>query len=127
MQATVTLIGQYNGAPAFEYEVQNELGSLEAVDFVVVHPRPGETWDDLVKLVRDSFLRTRTAQWEKASPEERAQMLEKRLGGLRLGVVDKGSATAPDVSGSKPSARHLADVNLPPSPRPIEEPGPDGV
>src|SRR3989304_1159486 len=44
MQAVVTVVGQYGGAPAFEYEIREESGALAAVDFVVVHPGPGEGW-----------------------------------------------------------------------------------
>src|SRR3972149_1624094 len=75
MQAVVTGIGGYGGAPAFEYELRDDAGALLAVDFVVVHPLPGETWDDLAALA-ESFLRRRAAKW--ALSETAAQRARRR-------------------------------------------------
>src|SRR3972149_2410658 len=73
MQAVVTSIGQYGGAPAFEYEIREESGALVAVDFVVVHAHEGEGW-----------------------PEGEGG--EIRLGGSRRGGVARASLRAPELA-----------------------------
>ena len=118
MQAVVTSVGGYGGAPAFEYEVRDDpspgsgqaAAALLAVDFVVVHPLPGETWDDLAALA-ESFLRRRAAKWALSeTAAQRARRRESRTGGRRL--AELGSPELPLVGGAPPQATHLVAVAL---------------
>src|SRR3990172_10779174 len=110
MQAVVTGICGYGGAPAFEYELRDDAGALLAVDVVVVHPLPGETWDDLAALA-ESFLRRRAAKWALSeTAAQRARRRESRTGGRRL--AELGSPELPLVGGAPPQATHLVAVAL---------------
>ena len=115
MQAVVTSIGGSGAAPAFEYEVRDDpspgsgqaAAALLAVDFVVVHPLPGETWDDLAALA-ESFLRRRAAKWALSeTAAQRARRRESRTGGKHLG---EGEPLV--VAGAPPEVRHLVAVTL---------------
>ena|SRR3972149_2250270 len=97
MQAVVTSIGQYGGAPAFEYEIREESGALVAVDFVVVHAHEGEGWPEVEAVVL-AFLRRRAAKHELTEPSERGRRREIRLGGRRLGEVARASLRAPELA-----------------------------
>jgi len=96
MQAVVTVVGQYGGAPAFEYEIRDAEG-LVAVDFVVVHAHEGEGWPEVEAIVL-AFLRRRAAKHELTEPSERGRRREIRLGGRRLGEVARASLRAPELA-----------------------------
>lgn len=114
MQGVVTAISSYNGAPAFEYEIRDDGGAVLAMDYVVVHPKDGETWDDLASLVQNTFLPKRVAKWALTPAEQRSQRREARLGGNRLSVNEK-TASAPQVAAQTPSAKHLVSIALTPT------------
>ena len=104
MQAVVTVVGQYGGAPAFEYEIRDPSagsgqagGALVAVDFAVVHAGPGEGWREVEAIVL-AFLRRRAAKHELTEPSERGRRREIRLGGRRLGEVARASLRAPELA-----------------------------
>jgi hypothetical protein len=108
MQASVTAIGSYRGAPAFEYEIRDDAGDVLAVDVVVVHALEGEGWDDLAAVVR-GFLGRRAAKWA-LSERDGAAMLrrrESRTGGFLLLQLAGGDGQAPLLRGSSPRAEHL--------------------
>src|SRR3972149_4085097 len=97
MQAVVTSIGQYGGAPAFEYEIREESGALVAVDFVVVHAHEGEGCPEVEAVVL-AFRGGRAAKHELTEPSERGRRREIRLGGRRLGEVARASLRAPELA-----------------------------
>src|SRR3989304_5373278 len=88
MQAVVTVVGQYGGEPAFEYEIREESGALAAVDFVVVHPGPGEGWAEGEAVVL-AFLRRRAG-----GPA--------RTGGAGAGAAGGGAPRGGDACGGGP-------------------------
>lgn len=108
MQAAVTTIGQFNGAIAFEYEIRDDLGSVQVADFVVVHPATDETWDDLAGLV-GGFLRRRAVKWTlAASPDH----LREKRHGRRLAQSVGGSRAEPRIGNVPPQPRHRVSVSV---------------
>lgn len=107
MKAAVTAIGQYNGVPAFEYEIRDDDDSVLAFDYVIIHPHEGETWDDLAGFMEHIYLPKRAAKWALTEAEARKTRREVRTGGYRLANTD-----APDVAGGKPSQRHRPAVSM---------------
>ena len=110
MQAVVTSIGQYGGAPAFEYEIRDAEG-LVAVDFVVVHPGPGEGWPEVEAIVL-AFLRRRAAKHELTEPSERGRRREIRLGGRRLSEVARASLRAPELGAAASALAAAAPLRV---------------
>lgn len=84
MKAVVTNVGAYNGVPAFEYEIREDDDTMLAVDFVIIHPHAGETWEDLAGFMERSFLPKRAAKWALSNADQRAGRREARTGGRRL-------------------------------------------
>lgn len=112
MQAVVTAIGGYNGVPAFEYEVRDPGGRVQAFDFVIIHPHEGETWDDLADFVRD-FIARRAALWALSNtPAKRRRRQELLSGGVRLWSTTGGTIEAPELAGERPSFRHWPAVDV---------------
>jgi hypothetical protein len=108
MKAVVTQIGQYNGAPAFEYEVREDDDTVLAFDYVIIHPHEGESWDDLAAMVEVTFLPKRLAKWVASGDEaSRNARRERRTGGKRLPAGD-----APLIGNAQPSGRHRVSASL---------------
>jgi hypothetical protein len=107
MKAIVTAIGQYNGAPAFEYEVREDDDRLLGFDYVIIHPHAGETWDDLAGFMEHTYLPVRLTKWALTDGDSRAARREVRIGGVRLANTD-----APEVSGGKPQQGHRPSVSM---------------
>lgn len=101
MKGAVTVIGAYNGVPAFEYEIRDDADVQLGMDIVVIHAHDNETWDDLAAFV-EQFLRKRAMKWELS----RVQRRETRLGGKRLAEYAASSTTAPRLSGTRVAAKH---------------------
>lgn len=113
MKGEVSATGSYNGAPAFEYEIRDDAGQLLGVDIVILHPKEGESWDDLAAFVRDSFLPARARKWALSEKEtDREQRRERRIGGKRLAELPMASTAAPAINGARPTRSHRVSVSV---------------
>lgn len=79
VKAVISARGTYNGAPCFEYEIQDEGGNVLAFDFV-----HGRGIDEA--FVLGVFLPKRLAKWALSATARR----ESRVGGIRLRATTSG-------------------------------------
>jgi hypothetical protein len=83
LRAVITGRGTYNGTTAFEYEIREDDGTVLAFDYV-----HGAVDEDFVL---SDYLPNRLQKWLlSATPEQRANRREARLGGVHLGDTANG-------------------------------------